>query len=151
MNFFQKNILTPQELERIAESIRTVEKGTVGEIRVSIQKRRSFKERSLTLNELAVKNFYALGMDQTKGKTGVLIYLLLSDRAFHIIGDEGINAKVKPEFWNQLAQSMADHFRQNKFADGICRTVTEVGAVLTREFPMKSGDTNELSNDVVIS
>lgn len=151
MNFFQKNILTLEEHIQIADAIKSVEKDTIGEIRVSIRKRRSFKERNVSIYDLAVKNFYDLGMDKTKDKTGVLIFLLMSDRSFQIIGDDGINKKVSSEFWGVLAMNMAEYFRQNKFAEGICRAVSEVGAVLAREFPMKPGDTNELSNDVVIS
>ncbi len=151
MSFFSKNILTKQELRQIADTIRAVENGTVGEVRVNIQKSRSYKERTLSLFDLAVKNFYQLGMDKTKDKTGVLIFLLLSDKKFQIIGDEGINRKVSKEFWENIAAQTAEYFQKNKFADGICYAVREVGKVLQKEFPMKSGDTDELSNEVVVS
>ncbi len=151
MSFFSKNILTEGEMNEIATVISSVEKETIGEIRVNIQKTRSFGDRKLSIYELAVQNFYKLGMDKTKDKTGVLIYLLLSDKKFQIIGDEGINKKVSKEFWDVLAMRMAEYFRENKFVEGISNTVREVGTVLKKEFPMKSGDTNELSNDVVIS
>lgn len=151
MSFFSKNILTENEMSEIASVISAVEKETTGEIRVNIQKTRSFGDRKLSIYELAIQNFYKLGMDKTKDKTGVLIYLLLSDKKFQIIGDEGINKKVSKEFWDVLAMKMADYFRDNKFVEGISNTVREVGTVLKKEFPMKSGDTNELSNDVVIS
>ena len=150
MSFFSKNILTKQELQQIADAIQAVEKGTIGEIRVSIRKSRSFKDRKLSLYDLALKNFYELGMDKTKAQTGVLIYLLLSDKQFQIIGDEGIHKKVSSEFWDTVAIRTAEHFQKNKFADGICYAVNEVGTVLKKEFPMKPGDTNELSNEVVV-
>ena len=151
MSFFQKNILTKDELSTITETIKTVERETIGEVRVNIQKTRSFKEKNLSLYDLAVKSFYELGMDKTKDKSGVLIYLLLSEHKFQIIGDEGINTKVTKEFWNSLAERTSEYFRQNKFAEGICYAVNEVGVILKKEFPMKPGDTNELSNEVVIS
>jgi uncharacterized membrane protein len=151
MSFFEKNILTDEEMTAIAAVISKSEKETIGEIRVNIQKTRSFGERKLSIEELAIKKFFELGMDKTKDKTGVLIFLLLSDRKFQIIGDEGINRKVSKEFWDVLSMKMAEYFRNNKFVEGISHTVIEVGSVLKKEFPMKSGDTNELSNDVVIS
>lgn len=151
MSFLSKNILTKEEQQKISDTIQSVEKETIGEVRVNIQKARTFNERKLSLYELAIKSFYQLGMDKTKDKTGVLIYLLLSDRKFQIIGDEGINKKVSKEFWEIVALKTGEYFRENKFSDGICYAVTEVGAVLKKEFPMKPGDTNELSNDVVIS
>ncbi len=151
MSFFQKNILTHNELTTIAETVKAVERETIGEVRVNIHRTRSFKDRALSLYDLAVKSFYELGMEKTKDKSGVLIFLLLSERKFQIIGDEGINKKVTKEFWDSLAAKTSDYFRQNKFAEGICYAVNEVGAILKKEFPMKPGDTNELSNEVVIS
>lgn len=138
-------------MTKIAAVILEVEKETIGEIRVNIQKIRPFRDRKLSVYELAIKKFYELGMDKTKDKTGVLIYILLSDKKFQIIGDEGINKKVSKEFWDVLAMKMAEYFRINKFVEGISHTVKEVGVILKKEFPMKSGDTNELSNEVVIS
>ncbi len=149
MSFFSKNILTQDEMSRISATIADVEKETIGEIRVSVHKVRPFKDRKRSLYELAVKNFFELGMEKTQDKTGVLIYLLMSDKKFQIIGDEGINKKVSKEFWDVLAMKAADYFRQHKFVEGICYVVEEVGKVLKKEFPMKAGDTNELSNVVV--
>ncbi|NUN70244.1 MAG: TPM domain-containing protein [Bacteroidetes bacterium] len=151
MSFFERNPLSKEDMDRIAERIAAVEKQTIGEIRVSIHKSRSFGERNTSVYDLAVKNFYELGMAQTKDKTGVLIYMLLSDKKFHIIGDEGINKKVSKEFWDILAMKVAEYFRGNKFVEGICFAVDEVGKILIKEFPMKAGDTNELSNEVVVS
>jgi len=151
MSFFTKNILTKDELKKISEAIQAAERETIGEIRVNIQKRRAFKERHLSLHDLAVRKFFELGMDKTKEKTGVLIFLLLSDRKFEIIGDEGINAKVTQEFWNTLAGKLSEYFTQNKFSDGLYYVINEVGAVLKKEFPIKPGDVNELSDEVVIS
>ncbi|MBI2428686.1 MAG: TPM domain-containing protein [Ignavibacteriales bacterium] len=151
MSFFEKNILTKDELQKIAETIKSVERETIGEVRVNIHKRRSFRDKNLSLYDLAVKNFYSLGMDKTKEKSGVLILLLLSEHKFQIIGDEGINKRVSKEFWESLAKKTSEYFGQNKFSEGICYAVNEVGAVLKKEFPMKPGDTNELSNEVVIS
>lgn len=151
MSLFAENILTKEEMNRIAERIKSVEKETVGEIRVNIQKRRSWNERDMPVYDLAIKNFMALGMDATKQKSGVLIYLLLSDHAFQIIGDEGINKRVPQEFWDTLAGAMSGHFRNHKFFDGIAHAINEVGIVLKKEFPSVPGDINELPDTVVIS
>jgi uncharacterized membrane protein len=151
MSLFSQVILTKPEMDQIAAKISQVEKETIGEIRVSIQKTRSLKNRNQPVYELAVRNFYELGMDKTKDKTGVLIYMLMSDKKFQIIGDEGINKKVSKEFWEILAMKVAEYFTNNKFVEGISHAIDEVGKVLKKEFPMKAGDTNELPNEVVVS
>ena len=148
--FFTPDPLTKAELKQIADAISDAERNTSGEIRVSIRKRRALNERKLSLHELAVHNFFQLGMDKTKEKTGVLIFLSLSDRAFQIIADEGIHKRVSDGHWDRLAAGMTTHFKEKRFCQGICETVRQIGATLSREFPKKSGDTNELPNDVSI-
>ena len=144
-------LLTEEELRRIAATIAEAEEATSGEIRVNIHSRRNWGERKLSLHELAVKHFHALGMHTTKEKTGVLIFLCVKDRAFHIVADEGIHAKIHQEYWDALAETMARHFKTEKFCEGICYAVREIGVLLAKEFPAGDGDTNELSNDVSFS
>lgn len=151
MSLFEERILSNDELREIADVIKSIERKTSGEIRVNIQKRRSLKEKNLTIRELAVRSFVALGMDRTKDRTGVLIFILIADHEFEIIGDSGINEKVPAEFWKTIADQMSEQFRQNKFFAGITQAIRDVGAALKKEFPLTPGDTNELPNDVVIT
>lgn len=144
-------LLTDDELRRIAATIAEAESTTSGEIRVHVHNRRSWGERKLTLHGLALKHFHAMGMQKTKEKTGVLIFLCIKDRAFHIVADEGIHTKLPQEYWDALAETMSRHFKAEKFCEGICFAVREIGALLTKEFPVGEGDTNELSNDVSFS
>lgn len=144
-------LLTDDELHRVAATIGEVEKTTSGEIRVNIHARRSWRERGLPIHEIARRHFYAMGMQATKNKTGVLIFLCVRDRAFHIVADEGIHKRIPQEYWDTVAQSMARHFTSQKFYDGICYAVREIGISLAREFPITEGDKNELSNDVLFS
>lgn len=149
--FPDASLLTKQELKKISDTIAEAERATSGEIRVSIRKRRAWKERSLTLYEYALKTFYELGMDKTKEKSGVLLFLSLSERAFQIVADEGIHKKVSEKYWNDLAASLSSHFKEKNFCHGICAIVKEIGGTLSREFPRNANDTNELTNDVSIS
>lgn len=145
-----KNIFTKDDLRKISDKIQEIEKRTSGEIRVSIREKRSFLERKLTLFDMAVKEFYRLGMDKTRDGTGVLIYILLSERKIQIIADKGINDKVENETWQKIAESVAEHFKTGKYLDGIIKGLEQIGEVLTQHFPIKPGDINELSNDVEI-
>jgi len=144
-------LLTEEELRRVAATIAEAEETTSGEIRVNIHNRRSWRERKLSLHDLALKHFRALGMHETKDKTGVLIFLCVRDRAFHIVADEGIHTKIHQEYWDALAETMARHFKTEKFCEGICYAVKEIGVLLAKEFPIAEGDTNELPNDVSFS
>ena len=144
------DILTREELQRISVEISFAEKGTTGEIRVAIRKRRHWGEKKITLHHLAIKEFHKLGMQKTKHRIGVLIFLLLSERSFQIIGDQGIHEKVEEGTWDRLAELMGSHFREQKFCDGIIAVVREVGSLLAKHFPSIGDKKNELSDDVVI-
>jgi uncharacterized membrane protein len=143
-----KKIFSQEDLTDIAAAIGEVEKTTAGEIRVSVRQRRRWRERSLTIGEMARQEFQLLGMTKTKDRTGILLFLLLQDRKFFILADEGIHTKVEEETWTRIAREISTHFSQNNFRHGIIHGVKAVGEVLSKFFPRKSDDTNELSNDV---
>ena len=143
-----KKFLPEAELHTLARIIGEQEQTTSGQIRVSIRQRRSRKERGLSVEDLARKEFHALGMTKTAERTGVLIFLLLEDRKFHILADEGIHAKVAEGTWQTIADGMMKHFSEQKFHDGIVHGIRAVGAELSKHFPPKQGGTNELPNTV---
>ncbi len=145
-----KTILSGADRSAVAAAIGDVEKKTSGEIRVSVRQQRHRKEQRQSIEQLARNEFGLLGMAKTKHRTGVLIFLLLEDRAFHILGDEGIHAKVGDERWQVIAREMSAYFKKNDFRGGILHAVAEVGKVLADNFPRAADDTNELSNDVRI-
>jgi uncharacterized membrane protein len=145
-----KTILSSADLKEIADAIGVVEKNTSGEIRVSVRQQRERKEKGQSIEQLARREFVHLGMTKTNLRTGVLIFLLLEDRAFHILGDEGIHARIGDERWIAVSKQMADYFARKDFRGGILHAVAEVGKVLSTHFPRSIDDANELTNDVRI-
>lgn len=143
-----KQIFSKEDLAAIASAIGEAEKTTAGEIRVSVRQKRKLLERKRTIEELARKEFHSLGMTKTKDRTGILIFLLLEDKKFFILADEGIHTKVGNDTWNKIAEEMSNHFSQNNFRIGIIHGVKSVGEELSKFFPRKSDDTNELPNEV---
>lgn len=148
--FSSHPLLTLEERKKISETIAQIEKKTNGEIRVSIRKRRAWNERKLTLHRFALKNFFELGMDKTRHKSGVLLFFSMSERSFQIVADEGIHKKVSDRYWDELAAMMTGHFKEQRFCDGICEAIKEVGKKLEQEFPRTTNDADELPNDVAI-
>ena len=138
-----KKFFTKEEKRRIVEAIRQAEGQTSGEIRVFVE-RRGHPE----VLTRAKKVFQKLGMTRTQKRNGVLIYFSLSQRAFAIVGDEGIHAKVGDNFWKGIAAGMEKHFSQDDFSLGLVEGIREMGATLRRYFPRGAGDTNELSDEV---
>src|SRR5262245_59011393 len=129
--------------ERIVAAIAKAEKSSSAEIRVHLT---SHKPEGL--EERAVRRFQLLGMDRTRERNGVLIYVAPRSRKFRIIGDVGIHEKCGPEFWTEVAGGMEQHFRRGEYTEGIVHGVERVGDVLARHFPREAGDRNELPDEV---
>jgi uncharacterized membrane protein len=146
-----KKLLTKEDLAAIVAAIGKVEKNTSGEIRVSIRQKRRWREKKLNIEDIARREFHFLKMNKTKERTGVLIFLLLEDKKFYILADEGIHSKVEEGKWSKVAAEISAHFSQKNFKNGIIKGVEMVGEELSRHLPRKSGDKNELSNEVRVS
>jgi uncharacterized membrane protein len=138
-----KNKLTELEEKQIIDAIAVAEKRSSGEIRVHIESRckGDVLDRGADL-------FFELGMEKTQERNGVLIYVALKDRKLAILGDAGINKVVPDGFWDKTKALMVDHFKQERFAEGIAEAVLLAGEQLSAYFPFKSNDSNELSNEI---
>ncbi|CUS96084.1 TLP18.3, Psb32 and MOLO-1 founding protein of phosphatase [Candidatus Kryptobacter tengchongensis] len=145
-----RDIFSRDDLRKISDKISEIEKNTSGEIRVSIREKRSLMEKKLSIFDMALREFYRLGMDKTKDGTGVLVYILLSEKKLQIVADKGINDKVENETWQKIADKIAEKFKQGKYLDGIIDGLDEIGKILSQNFPIKPDDRNELSNEVEI-
>jgi len=88
--------------------------------------------------------FSLLRVWDTEENNGVLIYLLLADRAAEIVVDRGIHAKVEAAEWRQLCRRMEGAFAKGEFEHGVVSGIEEVSRVLARHFPPRPGDRNEL-------
>ncbi len=142
--------LNDDELLRISNKIKAEEKITAGEICVSIKECRSLIQKNKPVRKLAEEEFFKLGIDKTRDKTGIIIFFLLEAREFYILADEGINKKVPEKTWDKIKDEMQSHFMEGNFSQGIIHGVERVGKILSEHFPIKSDDTNEISNRVVL-
>jgi len=144
------NYLNDDELLRISNKIKQVEAATSGEVCVSIKEKKSLLKRKKTVRQFAEEEFFRIGINNTKDKTGTLILIILKEREFYILADEGINSIVHPDTWNYIKDKMQEMFSLGNFCKGIIYGVEEVGNILIKHFPIKPDDTNELSNRVII-
>lgn len=145
------NFFSDDDFLRISGQIKKSELTTSGEIRISIRENRSILEFNKEIRKLAEKEFKRLGMNNTRDKTGILLFLLLGERQFYILADEGINSKVSIDTWDRIRDEIQERFRNGKFADGIIHGIERVGKILADHFPIKTDDRNELSNKVIVN
>nr|AIA11825.1 Repair protein [uncultured bacterium] len=137
--------LSDSEKKELAAAISAAEENTIGEIRVYLEKHC----REEPLNR-ALKVFRQLKMEKTQERTGVLIYVAHDDRKLAIIGDKGIHEKVPENFWDEVKSEMTSNFAEGNFLAGLKLAISRCGDHLHKNFPSRSANPNELSNEVVI-
>jgi uncharacterized membrane protein len=131
------------DAERIVGAIAKAEKETSGEIRVHVT-----THKAEDLARRAWRRFHLLGMDGTKERNGVLIYVAPRIRRFHILGDVGIHEKCGSDFWKEVAAAMEGRFRSGDFTGAVVEGIERAGDVLARHFPRAADDRNELPDEV---
>ena len=139
-------------LNKIEAAIKASETSHAGEIRFAVEGGLDgsplFKGHSA--RERAIELFSQLRVWDTQANTGVLIYLLLADRAVEIVADRGIHAKVDAQEWSKVCRQMEAAFRQSNFEGGVLAGVQAVTQHLKQHFPSDSHDRNELPDKPVV-
>ena len=115
-----------------------------GEIRICIEAGlpMSYLWREATPRERAIAVFGKLRVWDTHANNGVLIYLLLAERAIEIVADRGLAGHVDAAQWQAITDGMREAFRAGRFADGLNQAVDAVDALLQRHFPLAPGALN---------
>jgi uncharacterized membrane protein len=138
-----KEFFSKEQREDIRQAIMNAELDTSGEIRVHIETR--CKGEVL---DRAAFLFDKMGMQKTEKRNGVLFYVSVKNRAFAVLGDSGINSVVPKDFWDDLKNILLNHFREEKFTEGLIKGIDLIGSRLKEHFPYQAGDINELSDEI---
>ena len=101
--------------------------------------------------ERAAFVFHEIGMDRTKDRNGVLIYIACQSKVFAIVGDEGIDKVVPKNYWNDVCTAMGEAFRSGRFTEGLASAARSVGEKLKEFFQYSADDVNELPDDISFS
>ena len=128
----------------VETAIRRAEAGTTGELRVSIAGYFRGQPR-----RLAERAFQRLGMDATRHRNGVLIFIAPARRQVVVLGDAGIHGHVGDEFWQQIATDLSAAARSGQVNEGLLRAIARIGDELARHFPAGSSpNPNELPDTI---
>ncbi|MCF8368548.1 MAG: TPM domain-containing protein [Bacteroidales bacterium] len=138
-----KDFFSNEDKEDITLAIKNAELDTSGEIRVHIDEKCKGDPR-----DTAAYIFQKLEMHKTEQRNGVLFYLAVKNRKFAILGDIGINQKVPENFWDDIRDTMLEHFRNDEFTEGLIEGIEKAGIQLKEHFPHQADDVNELSDTI---
>ena len=104
----------------------------------------------LSPRERALEIFGLLRVWDTESNDGVLVYVLLADRAVEIVADRGINARVGDAAWQTICHKIEAAFRDGRYADGVETGIAEISALLAQHSPRTGPGRNEISDRPVV-
>lgn len=124
-------------LDAIQAEIATQEKTHRGEICFVVETELTSSQlwRDLAPRERALEVFALHGVWNTEENNGVLIYVLLAERAVEIVADRGIGSRVEAPQWRSVCTAMEKAFAEGRFEAGAVEGVRGVAALLGREYP----------------
>ena len=140
-------------LDAIQKAIAAGEQQHQGQVCFAIEGALPLRELAGGRNarERAHETFAHLRVWNTEHNSGVLIYVLLADRAIEIVADRGIAARVPQGEWQSVCDRMRDRFASGEYERGAIEGVNAVSAILARHFPADgSAKANELPDRPVL-
>jgi uncharacterized membrane protein len=148
----------PEAVQRLAHSVAASEVQHLGEIRICIE---SGLPNGLLLQDQptpqltrqrALEQFGLLQVWDTECNNGVLIYLLIAERAIELVADRGVNQHVPPEVWTAIVERLGTALKAGRFEEGLADAVYEVSKLLAQHFPPVAGavNPNELPDQPVL-
>ena len=136
----------------IERAIEAGESRHVGEIRFAVEGALDvaplFKGQSA--RERAIDVFSQLRIWDTEHNNGLLIYVLLADRAVEIVADRGISSRVGAHEWGGICRAMETAFKQGNYEGGVPSGIQAVTQHLSAHFPASGAGRNELPDKPVI-
>ena len=139
-------------LNAIEQAIKTSEATHTGEVRFVVEGALDGAPLfgGQTAKDCALALFSQLRIWDTKHNTGLLIYLLLADRAVEIVADCGIHAKAGPRAWVAICHEMEAAFKAAKFESGAVSGIQAVTRQLVTHFPAGANNANELPDKPLV-
>ena len=101
---------------------------------ISLFSGQSARERALDI-------FTHLHLWDTEERNGVLIYVLLADKAIEFIADRGLQYVVTSEEWSAICRAMEGAFREHHFENGAINSIHAVNNLLIHHFRPHAGIT----------
>lgn len=142
----------PSSLAAVAAAIGIAEQGHDGEIRFAVEGSLDPGAlwRGQTPRERAIEVFSTLRVWDTRHNNGILIYVLLADRAVEIVADRGIHVHEAPETWQAICRQIEAAFGRGDYEAGAKAGIEAVARVLRRHFARADVSGNELPDEPAV-
>lgn len=105
----------------------------------------SGQEMDRAVRQRALQAFVEHEVFATRERTGVLILLSLLERRVVVLGDAGINSRVKPGEWDSIVAGIVAGITRGQPGQALVEAIGRCGELLQRQgVERRADDTNEL-------
>lgn len=141
-----------EDLRQVSTAVSESEQGHKGEIRVAIETKIPLFRvlAGKTAQQRAVEMFSFLRVWDTEENTGILVYLLLSERKIVILADRGIYKKIGQAKLDEISRKIGTGFHSGKAKEALVQGIRELGSELKKYFPTTGKNPNELPDSPYI-
>jgi uncharacterized membrane protein len=139
-------------LSDVQRAITTTEREHGGELRFVVEHALEPLQiwQGLTARERALQVFGQLRVWDTEANNGILVYVLMAERAVEIVADRGIARRVPQPQWDQLCAQLQACFAQQRFREGALLAVEASATLLRQHYPVAGARSNELPDQPVL-
>jgi uncharacterized membrane protein len=92
----------------------------------------------------ARRTFARLGIDRTRGRNGVLVFIVPARHQVVVLADEAADAQLGPALWSDVAARIASACARGEGTEGLEDGIARLAGALSVPFPHEPGDVNEL-------
>ncbi|MDQ3393562.1 MAG: TPM domain-containing protein [Bacteroidota bacterium] len=140
----KRNSISLEEKRLILKAVIDAERFTSVEFQIHID-----NECKVDVKERAAGIFKILHMNKSKKKNWVLFYFSIDDLKYAIVGDEGLDLLVTPNFWNDVISHMKQRISEGNLAGSLSEGIKMAGEKLKLIVPKQKNDINELPDEIV--
>jgi uncharacterized membrane protein len=137
----------------LSNHITEAERGHRGEIRLVIESQMplTMVMSKVSPRQRAITWFSDLRVWDTEENSGILLYLLLSERKIEIVADRGIAKRVEQAEWDQICHQLQSQLGAEQVVDGLTHALQQFGNLLRLHYPIdiSADNPNELSNELI--
>jgi len=110
----------------------------------------SRKDKVDKVRRKAESDFFRHHVAATKGATGILIYISRFERRVELLVDSGIAAKIQQQAWKSVVDGIIVGIKGPDFVKDLCGQIIRIGEILSKDFPHRPDDVNELPDRPVM-
>ena len=105
--------------------------------------------KHLRATRVAREQFFLQGLQNTEGRTGILLFVSAAEHYVEIIADKGINDVVPVGTWDKIVSDFVTRVKARQYTQGFIAAIEGCGGILAEHFPAQMDNVNELPNHLI--